>query len=125
MHVDTRDEGSVMAELSDAQVEEIRGELERELVGLGRCMQSTSDSARPVEVDQTSVGRLSRIDAVTSQHRQKDLHQREEARESHILDALQRIEQGSYGRCTTCAGSIPFGRLLVMPEARTCATCGA
>lgn len=113
-----------MTELTEAQVLELKAELERELVRLRRSMGSTGEAARPVELDQTAVGRLSRMDAMANQHMQKDLHEREQALEGGILDALRRIEQGSYGRCTTCGAAMPYGRLLVMPEARTCAGCG-
>ncbi|MBK6487860.1 MAG: TraR/DksA C4-type zinc finger protein [Gemmatimonadetes bacterium] len=35
------------------------------------------------------------------------------------------MDEGRYGGCATCGGALPYGRLLVMPEARTCAACGA
>ena len=113
-----------MAELTNAQVQELKQELERELVRLRRSMGSSGEAARPVQLDQSAIGRLSRVDAMANQHLQKDLHAREQVLEGSILDALQRIEEGSYGRCTTCGAGVPYGRLLVMPEARTCATCG-
>jgi DnaK suppressor protein len=113
-----------MAELTDVQVQELRTELERELARLRRSMGSTGEAARPVQLDQSAIGRLSRVDAMANQQLQKDLHAREQALEGCILEALQRIDEGSYGRCTTCGEGVPYGRLLVMPEARTCATCG-
>ena len=40
-----------------------------------------------------------------------------------LVQALQRMEAGTYGVCVDCAGAIPFERLLVMPEAPVCAPC--
>ena len=40
-----------------------------------------------------------------------------------ITEALQRVDLGSYGVCTTCGGPIPDGRLEVMPSAVTCVDC--
>lgn len=40
-----------------------------------------------------------------------------------LLQALQRIADGSYGICTHCAGRIPTARLEVMPATRRCAEC--
>jgi RNA polymerase-binding transcription factor DksA len=37
--------------------------------------------------------------------------------------ALQRIEQGSFGRCEKCSGAIGSQRLLAMPAARLCIDC--
>lgn len=46
------------------------------------------------------------------------------ARLAVIVDALGRLEQGSYGRCASCQQRIPYGRLLVMPETMHCIACG-
>ena len=110
--------------LTPAQLEELTQELERELARLHRSMPTTGEAARPVELDQTAIGRLSRMDALQHQHLTRDLHAREQIREGEILDALRRVAEGSYGRCASCGNTIPYGRLLVMPEARTCAGCG-
>jgi len=37
--------------------------------------------------------------------------------------ALQRIAQGSFGRCEKCDGAIGRQRLLAMPAARLCIEC--
>ena len=97
----------------------------RELARLERSMDSIGDAAKPVALDQTAVGRLSRMDALQSQHLSADLHGRTQARHAQLLDALTRLDQGNYGYCLTCGASIPYGRLIVMPEARTCAACGS
>ena len=40
-----------------------------------------------------------------------------------IDEALERIEDGSFGICDLCGKPIPKGRLAVMPHARSCVTC--
>ena len=49
---------------------------------------------------------------------------RTHARYAAILDALSRLATGSYGACAGCNARIPYGRLLVMPEATRCVACG-
>lgn len=39
--------------------------------------------------------------------------------------ALDRIEQGSYGRCEKCGGAIGRQRLFALPAARLCIECSA
>jgi len=39
------------------------------------------------------------------------------------VQALERLEEGRYGICTSCGGAIPFERLFVFPEAPECASC--
>lgn len=57
--------------------------------------------------------------------RSKDLALRENAYlEGERIDAaLQAISQGTYGTCSICGREIETDRLLVMPEAVTCAAC--
>ena len=42
-----------------------------------------------------------------------------------IVDALQRLDEGTYGRCEDCGASITTSRLDVVPWARYCKTCQA
>ena len=43
-----------------------------------------------------------------------------EARLTEIRDALERIENGTYGRCATCGNAIEAERLGANPAAKTC-----
>ena len=40
-----------------------------------------------------------------------------------IVDALGRLETGTYGICVSCRRPIPYGRLTAMPEAAQCIDC--
>jgi RNA polymerase-binding transcription factor DksA len=40
-----------------------------------------------------------------------------------VENALDKIEQGTYGKCETCGMQIEEERLVVSPEARFCAMC--
>ena len=40
-----------------------------------------------------------------------------------IARALERLEQGSYGRCEECGAAIPKGRLQALPYTRHCVAC--
>jgi RNA polymerase-binding transcription factor DksA len=46
-----------------------------------------------------------------------------EGRLDAIDAALARLEAGTYGTCNTCNEPIPYGRLIVMPEATHCVGC--
>jgi DnaK suppressor protein len=47
------------------------------------------------------------------------------ARRLLVLDALVRLENGSYGVCVDCGRPVPEGRLEVKPEAARCLSCQA
>lgn len=40
-----------------------------------------------------------------------------------IMVALQKIKNGTYGRCERCGKQIEVGRLLAMPTAQYCVSC--
>lgn len=113
-----------MNHLSNVQVEELRAELERQLVKLEKSMLVTDEALKTVDLDQAAVGRLSRMDSLQSQGMAKGLRERESLRLALIQKALLRVEAGTYGICEACQGQIPFERLFVFPESATCTACG-
>jgi DnaK suppressor protein len=42
---------------------------------------------------------------------------------AEVEHALARVAEGTYGRCETCGGPIPAGRLEALPAATTCVAC--
>lgn len=112
-----------MSTLSTDQLAELREILEKELKALQRSMKVSADALKPVELDQTAVGRLSRMDSLQNQSMTRNLHEREQVKLAKIETALHRLEQGSYGTCISCGAPVPYGRLLVFPETESCAVC--
>lgn len=105
--------------LTAAQLRELRIALEHELAWLERA---------------TSAGYGSEFDARTASHDDDvtgnggvavALYGHTRTRHAEVTDALHRIADGEYGSCMRCDGDIPYGRLLVMPEAAHCISCGA
>lgn len=110
--------------LTPDQIEQLRDVLQRTLSRIERSIK-TNGNGHPKEIDQSAVGRLSRIEAIQNQGMTQGLHERDRVQLGEIMAALSRLDEGAYGVCATCRNSIRFERLLVFPEARTCACCGA
>jgi len=110
-----------MAEKLD--LESWRETLQTERVALTESSAATLDNRTPVTLDQQSVGRLSRMDAMQVQA----MAQAEEDRRQHrlrlISAALSRLDEGEYGYCMTCGVDIPEKRLEVDPAAAQCVDC--
>lgn len=51
------------------------------------------------------------------------LLQNQEQALTEINDALERLHQGTFGRCEECDGAIPKGRLQALPYTRHCVAC--
>lgn len=44
-------------------------------------------------------------------------------RRALLMDALNRLREGTYGVCEDCRAAIPFDRLSAIPETRACIDC--
>jgi len=92
-------------------------------VDLQAVMDSAAGSARPVELDQSRVGRLSRMDALQGQAMAKETERRRGMELQRIASALARIEDEDFGYCVSCGEEIPLKRLELDPAVTTCITC--
>jgi DnaK suppressor protein len=108
--------------LTSQQIIEIREGLERTLRRLERSVASNGNG-HSREIDQSSVGRLSRIEALQNQGMMDSLKERERTQLEEVLQALGRLDDGSFGLCSHCHTPIGYDRLVVFPETRTCAGC--
>ncbi len=79
--------------------------------------------AEAVELDQSRLGRLSRIDALQSQAMSQASVRRRGVELAKIAAALQRIADNEYGDCIECGENIPKQRLEVDPSALMCVRC--
>ena len=94
--------------------------LKRETENLSRI---AKDNSATVELDQQSVGRLSRMDAL-QREAMAEASERARSVELHKINAaLQRIEDGEYGYCLECGDEISKQRLAVDPAASHCIKC--
>lgn len=76
-----------------------------------------------VKLDQTCVGRLSRMDAMQGQSMSQETQRRREQELQQIIAALRRIDEGDYGYCIDCDELIAVARLQVDPSTPRCIAC--
>ena len=76
-----------------------------------------------VVLDQTSVGRLSRMDALQNQAMQQETERRREIELQRIDGALKRLESEEYGYCVSCGEEILPKRLDMDPATPVCVDC--
>ena len=95
-------------------------QLRRELEALSEISQ---ESRATVMLDQQSVGRLSRMDALQGQAMAQAAERQRRADIQRIDAALKRLENGDYGYCVECGEEIASKRLDVDPAAAFCIKC--
>lgn len=110
-------------ELSNNQIEELIRMLKLQKQVLRQQLEDNQHSSAPVTLDQQSVGRVSRIDAI--QQQQMAIANREQ--DSIILKmidaALERAKADEYGYCLECGEPIGYARLEVQPQSPCCLAC--
>jgi DnaK suppressor protein len=97
--------------------------LRQELAELERSSRETAADRTPVDLDQQSVGRLARMDAMQLQAMALAADRRRQQRRSRIVAALARLSEGEFGYCAACGDFIGLGRLRVDPTTPRCIGC--
>ncbi len=85
--------------------------------------QSGQEAAQTVALDQTTVGRVSRMDALQGQAMAKESQQRRVIQLQRIDASLQRLQKGTFGLCLHCEEEIHRKRLDFDPTTFFCIDC--
>jgi DnaK suppressor protein len=109
----------------EIDVKRFKAQLIEQRQALREVADSAREAARPVELDQTRVGRVSRMDAMQAQEMAKESDRRRLLALQRIDSALQRIEDGEYGICAVCDEPISPARLEVDPGTSLCIECAS
>ena len=112
-----------MSERKDLDLTAVRAALEAERGELDALSSATADERQPVELDQQSVGRLSRMDAMQVQAMAQAVEGRRRQRLAQIEAALKRLDEDEYGYCVECGEEIPSKRLEVDLTVPRCVDC--
>ena len=99
------------------RLEEMRGQIDRSILvleGEHPSGRAAADSPQDPADAGTTLSETDRTEAaLAAVQTQRRL----------VMDALVRIDHGSYGMCGDCAKPIPEGRLDARPEAARCVAC--
>jgi DnaK suppressor protein len=97
--------------------------LARELRSERARLQRSISAARGREDGASAPDGLRRTPATLEEGFAQSLESRTLARHEALTEALRHLEAGTYGVCSRCDRPIPYGRLLLMPEATHCVDC--
>lgn len=115
-----------MADPSPAALDaKFRPLIEDELAQLETLSMRGREDRKPVELDQQSTGRVSRIDSLQVQAMAKAADRRRLAHKGHLRAALERLDEGEFGWCEDCGEFIGLKRLEVDPANARCIACAS
>ncbi len=112
-------------DLSESQIAALKVLLLERQAELKALEEEAAGWSDTVELDQQSVGRLSRMDAM----QQQEMAQAEARRRANDLVridiALKRMDEDEYGWCAECGEPIAYKRLEIDPAAALCIGCAS
>ncbi len=111
--------------LNDLDTQHVKQALLKLQSDLLAVEQSGQEAAKIVELDQTAVGRISRMDALQGQAMAKQSQQRRTIQLQRIEASLQRMEKGIFGLCLRCGEDINVKRLEFDPTVPLCIECAS
>ena len=104
-------------------LKQAKARLDAKRIDLLAQSEISKEARDTVALDQQSVGRLSRMDAM-QQQAMAEAQERNRQRDLQRIDlAFRRIKDGDYGYCIECDEEIPDGRLSIDPMAEKCVRC--
>lgn len=111
--------------LTDAQIATLKNRLVDRQFELKALDADGKSWRNTVELDQQSVGRLSRMDAMQQQEMAQAEARRRIGDLVRIDQAMKRLEEDEYGWCSECGDPIAFRRLEIDPAAHLCINCAS
>jgi DnaK suppressor protein len=107
--------------LSEDELADFKTLLERQLAESRNALQAIDTGT--VMLDQTSVGRLSRMDAMQQQAMAQGLKDRAQRNQRRQQAALDRMQAGVFGLCCRCGDPVTHERLAADPATPFCGDC--
>lgn len=101
---------------------EIRKKIESEISKTARQVEEYKELTKPVEPE-NAIGRISRMDAINNKSVTEAALRKAKEKLDKLKFALTKIDDDDFGVCSKCKGEIPLGRILIMPQSRTCIRC--
>ena len=109
--------------MNDEEIDKFRLQLLAYRSTLQEMEEAYKKAGETVELDQTRVGRLSRMDAMQAQQMALESSRRRQHQLLKIEGALSRIKSGEYGYCFVCGEAIVAQRLVADPTSTRCIAC--
>ncbi len=109
--------------MPDLDLTHFRSRLHELQAELEAVVDESANASATVELDQSRVGRLSRMDAMQAQSMAQETARRRQAQLQRIEGAMRRIESGEFGECFACGEDIDPARLEFDPTTTRCVAC--
>ncbi len=93
-----------------------------EISATANKIENLKELIKPVAPD-NALGRLTRLDAIGSKSINEAALSQARDKLNKLRYAKANIDKPGFGICSECEKTIPFARILIMPESNLCVSC--
>jgi len=111
--------------MNDSDLNKFKQKLENQKDELMSYQKMAQNSTQTVDLDQSSVGRVSRGDALQAQSMAIEATRLRQQHLRQVSTALALIASGDYGYCSVCDSEIDPRRLEIEPSSTMCVPCAS
>ena len=101
---------------------EIKAVIKSEIAKTEKLVAEYKELTKPIEPE-NAIGRISRMDAINNKSVTEAAFRKAKEKLEKLKFAYDKIGDDDFGICVKCKQAIPLGRILIMPQARTCVKC--
>ena len=108
--------------MNSKQKKELLTEVQSELIQIDKDIEYLKEATKPVSPE-NAIGRISRMDAINNMNINKSLLKSKEQLKINLEMVLTQIDHPDFGICTRCKKTIPFKRIIRVPDSKMCVPC--
>jgi len=102
--------------------DEIKLKIVEEILQTQSSIKDLIELTQPISPE-NAIGRISRMDAINNKTINDASLLKSKEKLKNLEIALEKLDTPDFGICVKCKGSIPIGRIMLMPHANKCVKC--
>ena len=108
--------------MTEKERNELKSKIIQSITDTEKDISELVELTRPISPE-NAIGRISRMDAINNKSINEAALRQAQNKLKKLLLAKDKCDDDEFGVCLKCRGSIPMGRLLLMPESQFCVRC--
>ena len=108
--------------MNKVEKQDIKNRILEELKKTEEAILDYKESTKPISPE-NAIGRVSRMDAINNKSVVEAALRKAEEKLNKLKLVLNKVDDADFGICIRCGEPIPIGRVLLMPQSRSCVRC--
>lgn len=108
--------------MTTSEKEEFRLAMRQKMEQLKEDIVDLEELTKPI-APENAIGRVSRMDAINNRSVNEAALRQSRVKLSRLENAISKIDEPDFGKCSRCGQPIPMKRIMLMPESTRCVNC--